>query len=480
MRRRMSIIGMAVFIVAAAVSSTGVASATGGDPTPFPPGYSRLAGADRYETAVAVSGRYSPGVPVAYVATGANFPDALSAAAVAASDGGPLLLTSPDALPSVVHAELSRLQPASIVVIGGFAAVSPSVERSLEGIAPTSRIAGDDRYATARSVVSSGFATAPTVFLATGASFPDALSATGAAGSISAPVLLIRGTDNTVDAETWAVLGGLKTRNVVLVGGPAVIALGVESELAEAGYLVTRLGGASRYETAAVVNDRFFAPGSVTTAFIATGNNFPDALAGAALAGRMRSPLYISPRDCTPETTHSSLERSGASTLITLGGAQAIGDDAAQNKGCLAWSTPVISGSFTVGSTLTASPGAWSAGTTFSYAWFFNGVLAAQGAIATLVIPENKAGMSISVQVTGTLPGHVSVSATSAAASISYPASTAPIDSWTCPWWAPIKGNRSSMIYHVPGGQFYDRTNPEECFTTEAAAIGAGYRRSLR
>ncbi|WP_374699911.1 cell wall-binding repeat-containing protein, partial [Microbacterium sp. B24] len=163
---------MAVFIVAAAVSSTGVASATGGDPTPFPPGYSRLAGADRYETAVAVSGRYSPGVPVAYVATGANFPDALSAAAVAASDGGPLLLTSPDALPSVVHAELSRLQPASIVVIGGFAAVSPSVERSLEGIAPTSRIAGDDRYATARSVVSSGFATAPTVFLATGASSP--------------------------------------------------------------------------------------------------------------------------------------------------------------------------------------------------------------------------------------------------------------------------------------------------------------------
>lgn len=51
---------------------------------------------------------------------------------------------------------------------------------------------------------------------------------------------------------------------------------------------------------------------------------------------------------------------------------------------------------------------------------------------------------------------------------------------WDCPANAPIKGNASSMIYHVPRGAFYDRTNPEECFTTEAAARAAGYRASKR
>lgn len=51
-------------------------------------------------------------------------------------------------------------------------------------------------------------------------------------------------------------------------------------------------------------------------------------------------------------------------------------------------------------------------------------------------------------------------------------------DGWNCPSWAPIKGNADSGIYHLPGWAYYDRTNPEECFRSEAAALGAGYRPS--
>lgn len=47
-----------------------------------------------------------------------------------------------------------------------------------------------------------------------------------------------------------------------------------------------------------------------------------------------------------------------------------------------------------------------------------------------------------------------------------------------CPSSHPIKGNANSMIYHVPSGSFYTRTNPEECFASEADARRAGYRRS--
>ncbi|MFF5792929.1 hypothetical protein ACFY5D_12850 [Paeniglutamicibacter sp. NPDC012692] len=51
---------------------------------------------------------------------------------------------------------------------------------------------------------------------------------------------------------------------------------------------------------------------------------------------------------------------------------------------------------------------------------------------------------------------------------------------WNCPAGYPIKGNASSMIYHVPSGAFYDRTNPEECFASRSAAEARGYRASMR
>lgn len=61
------------------------------------------------------------------------------------------------------------------------------------------------------------------------------------------------------------------------------------------------------------------------------------------------------------------------------------------------------------------------------------------------------------------------------------------ISSWTpqsgtynCPDDQPIKGNAQSGIYHVPGGQYYDKTMPERCFSSESDAINAGYRRSKK
>ena len=57
--------------------------------------------------------------------------------------------------------------------------------------------------------------------------------------------------------------------------------------------------------------------------------------------------------------------------------------------------------------------------------------------------------------------------------------SSPPVSGNACPPDAPIKGNQSG-IYHVPGGQFYDRTNPEECFASEEDAQAAGYRKSQR
>jgi hypothetical protein len=42
----------------------------------------------------------------------------------------------------------------------------------------------------------------------------------------------------------------------------------------------------------------------------------------------------------------------------------------------------------------------------------------------------------------------------------------------------PVKVKESSGIFHVPGGRFYDRTKPDRCYPTAAAAEADGYRRS--
>jgi hypothetical protein len=142
--------------------------------------------------------------------------------------------------------------------------------------------------------------------------------------------------------------------------------------------------------------------------------------------------------------------------------------------------TPTISGSTTVGSTLSAWPGTWTSGTTFTYQWYVNGgpIAGAYGSVLTLT--DSQYGGSISVSVTGSRGGYQTVTRGSAGtAAVTYPSRTRPIGgTWDCPSWAPIKGNESSMIYHMPWGAFYTRTNPEECFATENDAVAAGYRRS--
>lgn len=101
--------------------------------TAWPPAVTRIQGADRYGTSVALSqASFQPGVPVAYVATGANSPDALSGAAAAAQDKGPLLLVRPTSLPPGLAEELTRLAPGRIVVQGGPGAVSDAVVTELK------------------------------------------------------------------------------------------------------------------------------------------------------------------------------------------------------------------------------------------------------------------------------------------------------------------------------------------------------------
>ena len=94
----------------------------------------RYAGADRFATAAAVSANtFSPGVAVAYIANAYSFPDALAGAAAAGTIKGPVLLAnSTGALNAATIAELTRLNPVKIVVLGGTGVISDAVLDSLK------------------------------------------------------------------------------------------------------------------------------------------------------------------------------------------------------------------------------------------------------------------------------------------------------------------------------------------------------------
>ncbi|GAA2242315.1 cell wall-binding repeat-containing protein [Herbiconiux moechotypicola] len=297
------------------------------------PAVQRIAGATRYDVAVTVSQRAFPGTaPVVYLADGSNYPDALSAAPAALAEDGPLLLTPRDALPAQVSAEIARLKPQRVVVVGGPSSVSDAVLAQLRASIPTvTRIAGADRYAVSRLVAETVFGTAAKSYVATGANFPDALSVSSAAGAQRSPIVLVNGTAPSADADTLSLLEELGVSSVTIAGGPNSVSTGLESSLGRVAE-VKRLSGADRFSASIAINRDAFAKSS--TVYLATGLNFPDALAGGVLAGQAKAPLYVVPSDCVPRGVIADLGSGGATTVVLLGGENSLRPSVASLTAC--------------------------------------------------------------------------------------------------------------------------------------------------
>jgi putative cell wall-binding protein len=193
----------------------------------------RIGGADRFEVSASAARSFFGVVPAAtaFVASGENFPDALSGAAAAAHLGGAVLLTRRESLPAAVRAELLLEGPKSIAVVGGPSAVSPGVITELTGsVQPeTRRITGGDRFEVSAAISVDAFRVSSTVYIASGEAFPDALSGSAAAARVEAPVLLV--TKSSIPAPVAAELRRLKPSKIVILGGTAAIGTSVENEL---------------------------------------------------------------------------------------------------------------------------------------------------------------------------------------------------------------------------------------------------------
>ena len=288
----------------------------------------RISGSDRYATTAAVSSRHlRPNVPVAYVATGTSFPDALAAGAAAGVQGGPVLLTAKTYLPKATTDELTRLRPQRIVVLGGTAAVSAGVAGALDAYTAgqVTRVAGADRYATAAAVSRAAFAPGvPAAFVAAGETFPDALSAGPAAVKSRGPVLLTaRG---SVPQALRDELARLRPQKIYLLGGTSAVTDAVKQALqAYAPAPIVRLSGADRFATAVAVSKTFF--NRPSAAYLATGTNFPDALSAVPAAGRAGSPLLLVGQATIPAPVRGELTRLFPPRTYLIGGTTTISNE---------------------------------------------------------------------------------------------------------------------------------------------------------
>lgn len=281
----------------------------------------RLGGTDRIKTAVQIAENGWPtSSNVVVLVRDDDFPDALSGTPLAQMFNAPILLTNKDMLSPDTETELNRIQPKIIFILGSYGAVSQEIETTLKSnyTQDVRRLGGADRYDTAAKIAQymheqngSGYTDAVIAF---GENFPDALAISSFAGHDQVPILLTQ--THSIPEVTKNILKDLGVTNTVVVGGPGVIDDNVLSQLPNG----VRIAGNNRYETGSTIASIFNQ--TPKNLYIATGEAFPDALAGAALASQNGDPILLVDPQLSDNIVINYLQeyRNSIQKVIVLGG----------------------------------------------------------------------------------------------------------------------------------------------------------------
>lgn len=203
-----------------------------------------------------------------------------------------------------------------------------AVEFAQDGRAAHLVIAGSDRFATSAQMSQRAFPDgAASVVLATGRNWPDALGGASLAGAVNGPVLLVD--TNAVPSVAMDEIRRLGADRIFILGGASAIGPDAEASLvAEFGRsAVERIAGATRYATAEKVAARVVAEQGAEwdgTCLLATGANFPDALAASPLAASKGWPLLLSEKASLTDVARSRIVAMGAKAVVVLGGSGAL------------------------------------------------------------------------------------------------------------------------------------------------------------
>ena len=296
-------------------------------PATASPSVSRISGTDRYAMSVAASRVAFPTgtqPSTVYLVSGTSPYESLSATPAAVKQGGGVLLTRPDGIPSSTAAELQRLAPASIVVVGPMSAVSDTVLAQAAAYAPTvRRVGGTTRYLTANALVRNAFpaGSAKHAWIATGRVWTDGLVGGVAAAALREPLVTVDGAATTLPSATVTLLRDLGVTSVTVVGGTPAVSSGIATQLASllGSSNVTRASGSDAYAVSASVNGLAFPDLPAGSGYVANAREPENVLAGALLAGRTRRPVYYTLPYCVPAPVRPALAGASVTSVVLLG-----------------------------------------------------------------------------------------------------------------------------------------------------------------
>ncbi len=293
------------------------------------PAVRRLRAADRHALSVAAtraSIRSGTDVPVVYLVADDALELGWAAVPAAAARGGAVLLTRGDRLPSGTAAELERLAPAEIVLVGDTGAVATRVATSAAEVAPVVRVDTGDPAAAARALTRAAFPTATAAWVVGTDSATDLALGAAAAAARRSPLVVVDADARSLPAADLDLLTDLGVRSATVVGGRQAVGKGVETGLTEAlgDKAVRRAEAGDRAALAARVHTLSWGRATAAAAYVANADRRTDTFTGAFLAGRARVPLYWTRTYCLPAPTRDGVLADTVARVTVLGGEQSV------------------------------------------------------------------------------------------------------------------------------------------------------------
>ncbi|MEA3318378.1 MAG: cell wall-binding repeat-containing protein [Bacillota bacterium] len=287
--------------------------------------YYRVSGQDRISTAIEISMAGWEQSDIVILARSNNPADALAAASLAGTLEAPILLTPTDTLPEKVSQELYRLDASEVIILGGTAAISDNVLKSLKKQGYfTERVSGTNRFETAAKINEvAGTSRNTKAIVVNGYTVADAISASSPSAINGIPIYLA--TDSKLPVALPA-----NIKEVTIFGGEKVVGKSVLKELENKGIKVTRIAGANRYQTNILSLDETLTDNVLIvrgTSVSKTKEDYPDAVTASGLAKVWNANMILAnPSKVVPEVEeHFSTNRYIDITVI--GGESAVSSE---------------------------------------------------------------------------------------------------------------------------------------------------------
>ena len=288
--------------------------------SPKKPDSGRIDGKDRIETAIKISKKNYDRAKTVIVVRHDLFPDSMTASVLAKLKDAPILLNPTAKLDSRVGDEIKRLGAEEVIIVGGQDSVSEKVREDLKAYDAdknVERIAGADRYGTSEMVAKRVVGITGkknTGVVASGQVFPDALSVGTFASREGYPILLVK--KDSVPSQIERAIKDLEINKTYIAGGTNTISKSTEAKLPN---LVERMAGSTRYETSVAIAKSKF--GTSKEAYIASGEEFADALVISPISGKFNRPtLLVSRNKKVNSPVKAYIRNAGFTSITAIGG----------------------------------------------------------------------------------------------------------------------------------------------------------------